>query len=51
MNLAKLSNLINSKKVRDSTEYLIIGIDVPKDKHHAFMGNATGKSKTTNLKI
>jgi len=25
-------------------EYLVVGIDVAKDKHHAFMGTATGKS-------
>ena len=32
------------KEVRSSNEYLVIGIDVAKDKHHAFMGTATGKS-------
>ena len=32
------------KEVRGSTEYLIVGIDVAKDKHHAFFGMATGKT-------
>jgi len=32
------------KEVRSSNEYLVVGIDVAKDKHHAFMGTATGKS-------
>ena len=27
-----------------SDEYLVVGIDVAKDRHHAFMGSATGKS-------
>jgi len=32
------------KEVRGSAEYLIVGIDVAKDKHHAFLGTATGKA-------
>ncbi len=32
------------KEVRGSTEHLIVGIDVAKDKHHAFFGNANGKT-------
>ena len=32
------------KEIRGSHEHLIVGIDVGKDKHHAFMGTATGKS-------
>ena len=28
------------KEVRKSAEYLIVGIDVAKDKHHAFFGTA-----------
>lgn len=32
------------KEVRGSKEYLIIGIDIAKDKHHAFLGTATGKT-------
>ena len=31
-------------EIRGSDEYLVVGIDVAKDKHHAFMGGATGKS-------
>jgi transposase len=27
----------------------VVGIDVAKDKHHAFMGGATGKSLFRNL--
>ena len=32
------------KEVRGSREYLLVGIDVAKDKHHAFFGTATGKT-------
>jgi len=32
------------KEITRSDEYLIVGIDIGKDKHHAFMGSATGKS-------
>jgi transposase len=36
-------------EIRGSSEYLIVGIDVAKDKHHAFMGTATGKSLLRKL--
>ncbi len=32
------------KEIRGSEGYLIVGIDVAKDKHHAFLGTATGKT-------
>jgi transposase len=32
------------QEIRGSEEYLIVGIDVAKDRHHAFFGTATGKS-------
>lgn len=32
------------EEIRGSREYLIVGIDVAKDKHHAFFGTATGKT-------
>ncbi len=32
------------KEVRGSREYLLVGIDVAKDRHHAFFGAATGKT-------
>lgn len=32
------------KEVRGSSEYLIVGIDVAKDKHYAFFGTATGET-------
>jgi transposase len=32
------------KEIRGSSEYLIIGIDVAKEKHNAFFGTATGKA-------
>jgi len=32
------------KEITRSDQYLVVGIDVGKDKHHAFMGSATGKS-------
>jgi len=31
-------------EITGSNEYLVVGIDVAKDKHHAFMGTATGKT-------
>jgi len=31
-------------EIRGSDDYLVVGIDVAKDSHHAFMGTATGKS-------
>jgi len=36
-------------EIRGSSEYLIVGIDVAKDKHHAFMGTANGKSLLRKL--
>lgn len=32
------------KEIRGSHDYLIVGIDVAKNKHHAFFGTATGKT-------
>ncbi len=32
------------KDIRGSETHLIVGIDVSKDKHHAFFGTATGKT-------
>ena len=32
------------QEVRHSEEYLIVGIDIAKDQHHAFFGTATGKT-------
>ena len=32
------------KEVRGSNDYLIVRIDVAKEKHHAFFGTATGKT-------
>lgn len=32
------------KEIRGSSEYMIVGIDIAKDKHHAFFGTANGKS-------
>jgi transposase len=37
------------KQIRGSSEYLIVGIDVAKNKHHAFMGTANGKSLLRRL--
>jgi transposase len=37
------------KEIHKSDEYLIVGIDVAKDKHHAFMGTTTGKSLLRKL--
>jgi transposase len=32
------------QEIRHSGEYLIVGIDIAKDRHHAFFGTATGKT-------
>jgi transposase len=32
------------KEIRGSKDHLIVGIDVAKEKHHAFLGTATGKT-------
>lgn len=37
------------KKIRGSEEHLIVGIDVAKEKHHAYFGTATGKSLLRKL--
>jgi transposase len=36
-------------EIRRSDDYLVVGIDVAKDKHHAFMGSNTGKSFVRKL--
>ncbi len=36
-------------EISGSDQYLVVGIDVAKDKHHAFMGTATGKSLLRKL--
>jgi transposase len=36
-------------EIRGSKEHLIVGIDVAKDKHHAFFGTATGKTLLKRL--
>jgi transposase len=37
------------KEIRGSSEYVIVGIDVAKDKHNAFFGTATGKTLLRRL--
>jgi len=37
------------KEIRGSEGYLIVGIDVAKDKHYAFFGTPTGKSLLKKL--
>jgi transposase len=32
------------KEIRGSEKYLVVGIDIGKEKHHAFFGTATGKA-------
>ena len=36
-------------EIRNSEQYLIVGIDVAKDRHHAFFGTATGKTLLKRL--
>ena len=53
MNISEDSRLEEFRQlrntVRGSTEHLIIGIDIAKEKHHAFMGTATGKTLLRKL--
>jgi transposase len=37
------------EEIRGSEEYLIVGIDISKDKHHAFFGTANGKTLLRRL--
>ena len=37
------------KEIRGSREYLIVGIDVAKERHHAFFGTATGETLLKRL--
>ena len=37
------------KQIQGSTEYLVVGIDVAKENHHAFFGTATGKTLVRRL--
>jgi len=37
------------KEITGSDEYLVVGVDVAKEKHHAFMGTAIGKSLLRKL--
>ena len=37
------------KEIRGSREYLVVGIDVAKDKHYAFFGTPTGKTIVRRL--
>ena len=49
-NLTRLEEFRQLKKeIRGSEEHLIVGIDVAKEKHHAYFGTATGKSLLRKL--
>jgi len=37
------------QEIRHSEEYLIVGIDIAKDRHHAFFGTATGRTLLRRL--
>ena len=37
------------KEIRGSREYEVVGIDVGKEKHHAFFGTAMGKTLLRSL--
>lgn len=37
------------REITKSDQYLVVGLDVAKDKHHAFMGTATGKTLLKKL--
>lgn len=49
-NLPRLEEFRQLKKeIRGSEKHLIVGIDVAKEKHHAYFGTATGKSLLRKL--
>jgi len=37
------------QEIRHSEEYLIVGVDIAKDRHHAFFETATGKTLLRRL--
>lgn len=37
------------KKIRGSEDYLIVGIDISKNQHHAFYGTSNGKTLKRRL--
>lgn len=37
------------QEIRHSEEYLIVGMDIAKDRHYAFFGTATGKTLLKRL--
>jgi len=37
------------KEIRGSKDHLIVGVDIAKEKHHAFFGTATGKTLLRRL--
>ena len=39
------------KEIRGSREYEVVGIDVGKEKHHAFFGTAMGKTLLRSLVV
>lgn len=39
------------KQIRGSNDYLVIGIDVGKKKHHAFLGTTRGKTVLRRLRV
>ena len=50
INLTRLDEFRQLRnEIRGSSEYLVVGIDVAKEKHHAFFGTATGKSLLRRL--
>ena len=50
LNLSRLEEFRQLRQeVRHSGEYLIVGIDIAKDRHHAFFGTATGKTLLRRL--
>ncbi|UCD11848.1 MAG: hypothetical protein JSU88_01805, partial [Nitrospinaceae bacterium] len=36
-------------EIRSSSDYLVVGIDVAKERHHAFLGTATGRTLLRRL--
>lgn len=53
MNVDELTRIKEFRQIREeirgSDKYLIVGIDVAKEKHHAFYGTATGKTLLKRL--
>ena len=48
--IAGFTNSVNSRtSIRGSKDYLVVGIDIAKDRHRAFFGTPTGRTLLRKL--